>query len=72
MKQLGKTIFGQLGVSWIDLAVLFGFSVLFLFSMGAGLLPVDITMLILLGIIQYLGGVNPVQAVKSRLWCGQR
>lgn len=47
---------GRLRVSWIGLAILFGFSVLFLFSMGAGLLPVDITLLALLGIIQYLGG----------------
>lgn len=48
----GLTMRKQLLIAWIGLAILFAFSVLFLFSSGAALLPVAGLLLILLTIIQ--------------------
>lgn len=42
----------KLKIAWVGLAFLFTYSVLFLFSTGALLLPIDIVLLILLVIIQ--------------------
>ncbi len=52
-------VIGQLRISWLGLIILVVFSVLFFFSVGAGLLPVAAALLILLGIIQYIGGSTP-------------
>lgn len=46
----------KLVIAWIGLAVLFLFSALFLFSIGAGLLPMAGLLLILLTIITVLQG----------------
>lgn len=43
---------GKLRIAWYGLAFLFAYSVLFLFSAGAALLPLDFILLILLTIIQ--------------------
>lgn len=49
-------VIGQLRISWLGLIILIVFSILFFFSVGAGLLPVAAALLILLGIIQYISG----------------
>lgn len=49
---VGGLFFGKLRIAWYGLAFLFVISVLFVFSSGAALLPVDAALLILLIIIQ--------------------
>ncbi len=49
---IGGILYAKLRISWFGLALLFVLSVLFLFSSGAALLPVDVVLLILLIIIQ--------------------
>lgn len=47
-------LMGKLRIAWYGIAFLFAYSVLFLFSVGAALLPVDFILLILLIIIQLI------------------
>ena len=49
---IGGILYRKLRIAWIGLAFLFIVSVLFLFSSGAAVLPVDVVLLILLIIIQ--------------------
>lgn len=48
----GGLLYWKLRIAWFGLAFLFVISVLFLFSSGAAVLPVDVVLLILLIIIQ--------------------
>ena len=49
---IGGLLYGKLRIAWWGLAFLFVISVLFLFSSGAAVLPVDVVLLVLLIIIQ--------------------
>lgn len=51
---LGGLLKQKLLIAWSGLLVLFAYSMLFLFSVGAGLLPVAVLLVILLIIIQKL------------------